>query len=118
MKAVRVVLEIRMADDGRIVSARHEPATQEDADELMGMRFGGQDVVAAALMGEAIRRDALLRVCLVAATDPARASRLRAGDTRDAAELAASVLDTMESVTRQMAPRAVAEALRTLEGAD
>ena len=68
MKTVRVLVEIQVSDDGQSAGARHRPATQEDVDTLTAMRFGGQDVVATALLGEAIRRDAMLRVGIVHAT--------------------------------------------------
>ncbi|NBR01046.1 MAG: hypothetical protein EBT97_11465 [Actinobacteria bacterium] len=82
------------------------------------MRLGGQDVVAAALLGEAIRRDALLRVGIVAATDPGRATLVRTGDTRELAEMVATILESVEAVARQVAPLAVADASRVLQGAD
>jgi hypothetical protein len=117
MRTVRLTVEIQVADHGRAAGARHMPATQEDADALSAMRLGGQDVVAAALLGEAIRRDALLRVGIVAATDPGRAALVRTGDTAELAGMVTSILESVEAVARQAAPIAVAEASRVLRGA-
>jgi len=118
MKTVRLLVEIQVSDDGKVAGARHVPATQADADVLTSMRLGGQDVVAAALLGESIRRDALLRVGIVHATDPARANLVRTGDTRELAELVTDILETVEAVARQVAPIAVADASRALQGAE
>jgi len=118
MKTVRLMLEIQVSDDGKAVGARHMPATQADADALTTMRFGGQDIVAAALLGEAIRRDALLRVGIVHATDPGRATLIKTGDTKELAELMTTILESVESVARQVTPIAVADASKALQGAE
>ena len=118
MKTGRVLVEIQVSDDGQSAGARHRPATQEDVDTLTAMRFGGQDVVATALLGEAIRRDAMLRVGIVHATDPARATLIRTGDTREMATVVTTILESVDAVARQVAPVAVAEASRAPWGAD
>lgn len=116
MKTVSVSLVIRIHDDGS-VDATHAPSTNSDVETLATMRFGGQDVVAAALMGEAVRRQSNLMVGLVAATDPARMNLIRAGDVKETAAVAAQTLRVLTEVAEQVAPSAVIGAIRDVTGA-
>jgi hypothetical protein len=116
VKTVSVSVTIRIHDDGS-ADATHAPSTDTDVEVLSGMRFGGQDVVAAALMGEAVRRQANLMVGLVAATDPARMNLIRAGDVKETAAVAAQALRVLTEVAEHVAPSAVVGAVRDVTGA-
>ncbi len=116
MKSVSVTVSIRVNDDGTL-SATHAPTTDADAATLAGMRFGGQDVVAAALMGEAVRRQAELLVGLVAASDPARMTLLRTRDEKETGLVVAELLRNLTEVAEQVAPFAVIGAVRDAVGA-
>lgn len=117
MRGVSVTVSIRVGDDGTL-SATHAPTTDADLAVLSGMRFGGQDVVAASLMGEAVRRQAALLVGLVAASDPAKMSLLRTRDEKETALVVAELLRVMNEVMTQVAPFAVLGAVRDVVGAD
>jgi len=117
VKGVSVTVSIRVNDDGTL-SATHAPTTDADAAVLASMRFGGQDVVAAALMGEAVRRQASLLVGLVKASDPAKMSLLQAKDEKETGVLVAELLRNLTEVAEQVAPFAVIGAVRDVRGAD
>ena len=116
MSRVRIIVELDIREDGS-VSSRHQTASAEDAIVLSRMRFGGQDVVATALMGEAVRREAALLVGLVHATDPARISLMQSGDEKELGSAAAHVLLLLDSVGKAVATKAVQDALIEIIGA-
>jgi hypothetical protein len=116
MSRVRIVVELDVREDGS-VSSRHQAASAEDVVVLSRMRFGGQDVVATALMGEAVRREAALLVGLVHATDPARISLMQSGDAKELGSASAQVLLVLESVGKATATKAVQDALSEIIGA-
>lgn len=115
MTRVRVTVEIMLSGDGSF-SAMHAPATDADAAVLSSMRLGGQDVVAAALLGEAVRRQAAMMVGLLAASDPVRTGLLRSRDPKEVADVAAAVLDVVTRVAGQVSTRAVAGAVDDVAG--
>ena len=117
MRRVSLTVEVRVGDDGTL-SATHAPTTDADAATLAGMRFGGQDVVAAALMGEAVRRQASLLVGLVMASDPAKMALLRVKDEKETGVVVAELLRNLTEVAEQVAPFAVLGAVRDAVGAD
>lgn len=116
MSVVSIRVDIRINGDGTM-GATHVPMTDADVDALASMRFGGQDVVAAALMGEAVRRQSYLLVGLIAASDPARATLLRTGDVRETSTVAAHVMQILTEVAGTAAPGAVVGAVRDVVGA-
>ena len=117
MRRVSITVDVLVGDDGTLY-ATHAPTTDADAATLAGMRFGGQDVVAAALMGEAVRRQASLLVGLVKASDPAKMALLRVKDEKETGVVAAELLRNLTEVAEQVAPFAVLGAVRDLQGAD
>lgn len=117
MKTLTIRVDIRVHDDGTM-GATHAPASDEDAGVLAGMKFGGQDVVAAALMGEAVRRQAHLMVGLVAVSDPARMLLLRTGDVKETASVAAQALRVLTEVAEYVAPSAIVRAVQDVTGAE
>lgn len=114
MKTVSITVSIQVYDDGLVV-ATHVPSTAADTALLEKMRFGGQDVVAAALLGEAVRRQANLAVGLAGA-DPALMALLRSGDVKETAKIAAQVLRLVTEVSEGIAALAVKGAVADLEG--
>jgi hypothetical protein len=114
---VSLTVSIRVNDDGTLC-ATHVPSTDADAATLARMRFGGQDVVAAALMGEAVRRQAELLVGLVKASDPAKMALLRTGDEKETGVVIAELLRNLTEVAEQVAPFAVFGAVRNAVGAE
>lgn len=117
MRRVSLTVEVLVGDDGTL-SATHAPTTDADAATLAGMRFGGQDVVAAALMGEAVRRQASLLVGLVMASDPAKMALLKVKDEKETGVVVAELLRNLTEVAEQVAPFAVLGAVRDAVGAD
>lgn len=117
MNTVSIRVDIRIHDDGRL-GAAHAPLTDADADALSTMRFGGQDVVAAALMGEAVRRQAHLLIGLISASDPARMMLLKTGDVRETSTVAAQVLRILTEVAEHTTPSAVVGAVRDVTGTE
>lgn len=115
MKDVSITVSIRITDDD-VVVATHAPSTVADETALAGMRFGGQDIVALALLSEAIRRQANLMVGLVAASDPARTALLRSGDVKEIGVVTTQVLDVLTGVVGQVATHAVVGAVRDVTG--
>ena len=114
MKTVSITVRIQVHDDGLVV-ATHAPTTAADTALLGAMRFGGQDVVAAALLGEAVRRQANLAVGL-AGSDPALMALLRSGDVKETAKVAAQVLQVVSEVSEGVAALAVKGAVSDIEG--
>lgn len=117
MKGVSITVSVRVNDDGTLW-ATHAPTTDADAATLASMRFGGQDVVAAALMGEAMRRQAALLVGLVNASDPAKMALLRVKDEKETGVVVAELLRNLAEVAEHTAPFAVAEAVGDIQGAN
>ena len=116
MKGVSLTVSIRVNDDGTLW-ATHAPTTESDAATLAGMRFGGQDVVARALMGEAVRRQSHLMVGLVQATDPARTLLMKNGDPKEISEVVTQTLSVLTEVAEKSVPFAVSGAIKDLMGA-
>jgi len=114
MKTVSITVKIQVYDDGLVV-ATHAPATAADTALLGTMRFGGQDVVASALLGEAVRRQANLAVGL-AGSDPALMALLRSGDVKETAKIAAQVLQIVTEVSEGVAALAVKGAVFDIVG--
>lgn len=117
MKRVEVTVTMWIGADGQL-TATHAPATAADTAILAEMRYGGQDAVAIALLGESVNRMASLLVGLVQASDPMRMKLLSSNDEAETGLMAAKLLTVLETSATAGAPLAIQNAIRAIVGAD
>lgn len=103
--------------DGQL-TATHAPATAADTAILAEMRYGGQDAVAIALLGESVNRMANLLVGLVQASDSMRMKLLSSNDEVETGLMVAKLLTVLEASATAGAPLAIQNAIRAIVGAD
>lgn len=117
MKRVEVTVTMWLGADGQL-TATHAPSTAADTALLAEMRYGGQDAVAIALLGESVNRMANLLVGLVQASDPMRMKLLSSNDEAETGLLVAKLLSVLETSAAAGAPLAIQNAIRAIVGAD
>lgn len=95
MWRTRIVVDFAVDTDQSHMQSTHYAASDSDAATLDGKPFGGQAEVAAAMLREAVRREALLAVGMIEPVDPERFQALLNADPKTTEMMAISIRDLL-----------------------
>jgi hypothetical protein len=118
-EVVEIVIEICRDEHGRVFSS-HRPLEESDEEVALGWPSGGMEQTAFALLTEAVRREAVLQVLVLASHKPELLLRLRDEKGEGRQKLLADVRERlkmqMNGTVARIAEGALEEAIRAISG--